>query len=230
MLCGPEPRSQAESRRQTSSALLGIRSRLSLQTPKRPAAAAVKLIEVEYEDLPGVSRRGRGDETRCAATASRTRRLEYLRPLQDPQRRCGDAGFAKADVIVEGEYQTPVQEHAYLQPEAGLAYIDEEGRVTVVAGGQWTHDRPCARSHIASACPRNRCASSIPPSAAHSADARICRCRSCWRWRPGNYSDPSASSGRGANRSSGMANGIRLSSKPNGARQKTGNSSPPKLN
>ncbi|MDO9128835.1 MAG: molybdopterin-dependent oxidoreductase, partial [Anaerolineales bacterium] len=50
-----------------------------------------------------------------------------------------EAGFAKADVIVASEYFTPVQEHAYLQPEAGLAYIDEEGRVTIKAGGQWTH-------------------------------------------------------------------------------------------
>ncbi len=30
-----------------------------------------------------------------------------------------EAGFAQADVIVEGDYQTPAQEHAYLQPEAG---------------------------------------------------------------------------------------------------------------
>ncbi len=51
-----------------------------------------------------------------------------------------EEGFAKADVIVEGEYRTPVQEHAYLQPEAGLAYIDEEGRITVECGGQWTHE------------------------------------------------------------------------------------------
>ena len=36
-------------------------------------------------------------------------------------------------------YQTPVQEHAYLQPEAGVAYLDEEGRVTVEVAGQWTH-------------------------------------------------------------------------------------------
>lgn len=50
-----------------------------------------------------------------------------------------DQGFGLADVIVEGEYITPVQEHAYLQPEAGLAYLDEEGRITIQAGGQWTH-------------------------------------------------------------------------------------------
>ena len=50
-----------------------------------------------------------------------------------------NSAFAEADVIVEQEYRTPAQEHAYLQPEAGLGYIDEEGRVTVVVAGQWTH-------------------------------------------------------------------------------------------
>ena len=48
------------------------------------------------------------------------------------------ASWAAAAVIVEGEYHTSSQEHAYLQPEAGLAYIDDEGRVTVVVAGQWT--------------------------------------------------------------------------------------------
>ena len=50
------------------------------------------------------------------------------------------AGWAAADVVVEGEYETTWQEHAYLQPEAGLAYIDEADRVAVVVAGQWTHE------------------------------------------------------------------------------------------
>jgi CO/xanthine dehydrogenase Mo-binding subunit len=102
------------------------------------AEAAVKLIEVEYEDLPLLS--------------NPTIALRPDSPILHPDRgdtnicvhykiRKGDVedAFAKADVIVEGEYNTPVQEHAYLQPEAGLAYIDDEGRVTIEAGGQWTH-------------------------------------------------------------------------------------------
>src|SRR5258706_12277277 len=42
-------------------------------------------------------------------------------------------GWAQADVVVEGTYTTSWQEHAYLQPEAGLAFIGEEGR----GGGVW---------------------------------------------------------------------------------------------
>jgi CO/xanthine dehydrogenase Mo-binding subunit len=102
------------------------------------AEAAVKLIEVDYEDLPILSNPkvalrpdapilhpDRGDSNIC---------VHYKIRKGDM-----DEAFAKADVIVEGEYQTPVQEHAYLQPEAGLAYMDEEGHITIEAGGQWTH-------------------------------------------------------------------------------------------
>ena len=102
------------------------------------AEKAVSLIEVEYENLPLVTdaieamkpgapqlHPERGDSNIC---------VHYKIRKGDV-----DAAFAKADVIVEGEYKTPYQEHAFLQPEAGLAYIDDQGRVTVVAGGQWTH-------------------------------------------------------------------------------------------
>ncbi len=51
-----------------------------------------------------------------------------------------DAAFAAADVIVEGTYELPYQEHAFLQTEAGVAYTDGEGRVTVETAGQWTHE------------------------------------------------------------------------------------------
>ena len=103
------------------------------------AAAAVKLIEVEYEDLPVVDdpleamkpdsprvHEEIGDSNICVHYKIRKGNVEEA--------------FAKADVIVEAEYRTPVQEHAYLQPEAGLAYIDEAGRITIACGGQWTHE------------------------------------------------------------------------------------------
>ncbi len=51
-----------------------------------------------------------------------------------------DAGWAAADVVIEGTYELPYQEHAYLQPEAGTAWIDEGGRVVVEVGGQWAHE------------------------------------------------------------------------------------------
>ncbi|MFZ5855444.1 MAG: xanthine dehydrogenase family protein molybdopterin-binding subunit [Chloroflexota bacterium] len=100
------------------------------------AAEAIKLIRVEYEDLPAV----------FDARQAMKPEAPQLHPERGDSNICvhykirkGEVDFSKADVVVEGEYQTPYQEHAYLQPEAGLAYIDEESRVTVKAGGQWTH-------------------------------------------------------------------------------------------
>lgn len=51
-----------------------------------------------------------------------------------------EAGWAKAVVVVEATYELPHQEHAFLQPEAAVSYIDEDGRVTVEVAGQWTHE------------------------------------------------------------------------------------------
>ncbi len=102
------------------------------------ARRALDLIEVQYEDLPAV----------FAAEEAMAKAAPQLHP-ETPDNlvaryriRKGDmeAGWAAADVVVEGEYETTWQEHAYLQPEAGLAYIDEEDRVAVVVAGQWTHE------------------------------------------------------------------------------------------
>lgn len=110
------------------------------------ARAALSLIEVEYENLPVL-----GDPIEAMKPGA---------PILHPDRgdtnicvhykiRKGDieAGFAQADVIVEEEYRTPAQEHAYLQPEAGLSYIDEEGRITIACAGQWTHADRASIAH-----------------------------------------------------------------------------------
>lgn len=102
------------------------------------AAQALKLIEVEFEDLPIIT-----DPIKAMQAGSLK-----LHPEREGnvfahlKIRKGDVEsvFSNAAVIVEAEYHTPAQEHAYLQPEAGLAYIDEEGRIAVEVAGQWTHE------------------------------------------------------------------------------------------
>ena len=51
-----------------------------------------------------------------------------------------EAGWAEAEVVIEGRYELPHQEHAFLQVEAATAWIDDEGRVTVETTGQWTYE------------------------------------------------------------------------------------------
>ncbi len=102
------------------------------------ARQAVDLIEVEYQDLPTVF-----DAEEAMQDSAPQLHPAHPRNLIAHYRiRKGDmeAGWEKAEVVVEGEYETSWQEHAYLQPEAGLAYIDEAGRITVVTAGQWTHE------------------------------------------------------------------------------------------
>ena len=126
---------------------VGDQVALVVAETKAAAVRARNLIQVEYEDLPVVT-----DPFEAlkpdAPELHADRKPSELHPelstegniISHHQIRKGDieAGWAAADVIVEGEYHTPVQEHAYLQPEAGLSYVDAEGRVTVVVAGQWT--------------------------------------------------------------------------------------------
>lgn len=41
------------------------------------------------------------------------------------------AGLASADFIIENTYKTPFQEHAFLEPEVGLAWVDEDDVVNI---------------------------------------------------------------------------------------------------
>jgi selenium-dependent xanthine dehydrogenase len=99
------------------------------------AAAALPLIKVAYEPLPVVS----GPKEAAAPGA----------PLVHAGREGGNllahykldhgdlaSGFAQADVVIEREYRTQTVEHAFIEPEAGLAVPSPDGRITVYCGGQ----------------------------------------------------------------------------------------------
>ena len=102
------------------------------------AAQSRAAIRATYEDLPVISSVQQAIDEHALQVHP-----DYAGNVMHSYRiRKGDvqAGFAAADVIVEDTYFTGAQEHAYLQPEAGLAYIDAEGRVTVQVAGQWAHE------------------------------------------------------------------------------------------
>ncbi|MFL7867754.1 MAG: xanthine dehydrogenase family protein molybdopterin-binding subunit, partial [Anaerolineales bacterium] len=101
------------------------------------AEKACSLIEIEWEQLPILTDmlEARKDEV-IIHPEQRSNILKHLRI------RKGDmaAGWAKADIVIEETYHLPYQEHAYLQPEAGVGWIDEEGRIAINVSGQWTHE------------------------------------------------------------------------------------------
>jgi len=143
VLCGPgSDRLNADVVR-----FVGDQVALVVAESEDAATRARGLIQVEYEDLPVVTDPFQALEPE-APQLHPDRQPSKLHPelstegnlICHHQIRKGDmdSGWAAVDVIIEGEYRTSAQEHAYLQPEAGLSYIDEEGRVTVVVAGQWT--------------------------------------------------------------------------------------------
>ena len=117
---------------------IGEKVALVVAETEKQAARARDLIEVEYEDLPVVS----DPREAMQPGAPQLHPEKENNVLIHYRIRKGDVdeAFKQADVIVQGAYHTPFQEHAFLQPEAGLAYMDDEGRVTVQAAGQWAHE------------------------------------------------------------------------------------------
>jgi CO/xanthine dehydrogenase Mo-binding subunit len=108
-------------------------------TSRRAAKRAVEKVLVEYEELPAL------DDTRAAlapdapvivadpAAAEGGGNLFNAMVL-----RKGDVrrGFAEADVVVEAEYETGYQEHAYIEPQGAIAVPDELGSITIYASMQ----------------------------------------------------------------------------------------------
>jgi CO/xanthine dehydrogenase Mo-binding subunit len=102
------------------------------------AEAGARLVTVEYEDLPVVT------DPRAAMmpSAPLVHEAHGSNVLLHMPIRKGDImqGFAEADVVIEDEFHTSWQDHAFLQPEAGIAFIDEQGRLVIETAGQWLHE------------------------------------------------------------------------------------------
>ena len=117
---------------------VGDKVALVVAESKSAAARGARLLVVEYEDLPVV------DDARAAMApgAPLVHDDHDSNVLTHIPLRKGDIerGFAEADVVIQGEYSTTWQEHAFLQPEAGIAFVDEQGRVVIETAGQWLHE------------------------------------------------------------------------------------------
>ncbi len=117
---------------------VGDRVALVVAETREAATAAAALVQVTYTDLPAVTdpRAALADDTPAIHTAHGSNQLSHTAI------RKGDAAraLAEADVVLSGEYSTTWQEHAYLQPEAGIAYYDAAGKLVVETAGQWLHE------------------------------------------------------------------------------------------
>jgi xanthine dehydrogenase molybdenum-binding subunit len=83
------------------------------------AAAAIDLVEVDYDELPVVGTAIRAAEADAPLVhEGRTdgNRLKHIKVDKGDI----DAGFAKADVIIDQTYRTQATEHMFLEPECSI--------------------------------------------------------------------------------------------------------------
>jgi aldehyde oxidoreductase len=105
---------------------------LVIAETEEQAEQAVTQVRVHYEPLP-------------VTLAPLESLQETTSPLHPGGNLCAEKrllsgdiaqGFQESDKVVQRIYQTHFVEHAYLEPEAGIGYLDGEGRITVIAGTQ----------------------------------------------------------------------------------------------
>ncbi|MCY4288374.1 MAG: molybdopterin-dependent oxidoreductase [Aestuariivita sp.] len=104
------------------------------------ARRALSKIKVEYEALPGLY--DPSEAMKPDAPIIHDYAPDNL--IKHIPIRKGDIekGFAEADIILEDDFSTQQVEHAYLEPEAGIAYVDPDDVVVVISPSQnITHHR-----------------------------------------------------------------------------------------
>jgi len=100
------------------------------------ATAALDAIRVVYEPLEGVfdPEQALNQGTRRVWDEKENLHSHYISEWGDVE-----LGFAQADVIIENTYSTHYQEHAMLETESAVAYIDHDGTIVVYASTQAPH-------------------------------------------------------------------------------------------
>ncbi len=106
------------------------------------AEAALRLIKVDYEVLPAVldmkeaTKPGAPvihDEPDSTAIHDAGRNVAaYIKKDLGNV----DAGFRQADVVIEREFHTHRQQHAMMEPHVSIAWLDEDGRLTIRSSTQ----------------------------------------------------------------------------------------------
>ncbi|MCD6305387.1 MAG: molybdopterin-dependent oxidoreductase [Deltaproteobacteria bacterium] len=105
------------------------------------AAEALDLIEVEYEELPGLFDTGAATQEGapviheyCPNNISVNRKIQY-----------GDIdkGFSESDYIREDTFHVHAVSHAYLEPCSSLAQVDLDGRITLWTSTQTPYIVQC---------------------------------------------------------------------------------------
>jgi CO/xanthine dehydrogenase Mo-binding subunit len=117
---------------------------LVVGTTAAQAEAGAEAVEITYEPLPHIF------EVEQALDEDAVPIYDGGNVLTTESTAHGDLerAFQRSDVVLEATYRTAWQEHAALEREALLGYVDEEGRITVVGG---THEPHWQQAYSAAA-------------------------------------------------------------------------------
>lgn len=106
---------------------------VAAETPEAAREAAA-LIEVDYEDLPGIF----SPEAALLPGAARIHERGNVLMEQSLLKGDPDRALKEADVVISNTYRTQMVEHAYLEPEAAVASY-ENGKMTVWMPSKYAH-------------------------------------------------------------------------------------------
>jgi len=113
------------------------------KTPEIASKAREKII-VEYEILPGVF----SPQEAAKHDAPKVHEGGNLLKHASIVRGDVDKAFLDCEVIIEGTYTTPFIEHAFMEPESGVAYPDGNGGIILEIGTQTIFDDRTQLSEI----------------------------------------------------------------------------------
>jgi selenium-dependent xanthine dehydrogenase len=105
---------------------------------EKAARAATAQVRVAYHGLPGVFTPQEALGPKAPTLHPPHQETEPTNVVYGTHVTKGDpdAALCSADVIVEGTFRTAFVDHGYLEPEAGMAWVDADGVVTVRMASQ----------------------------------------------------------------------------------------------
>ena len=106
---------------------------VAAETPES-AERAILLIRVDYEDLPGIF----SPEDALLPEAVRIHETGNILVERTVLKGDPDEGLKDSEVVITNTYRTQMVEHAYLEPEAGVANYEED-KLTVWMPSKYSH-------------------------------------------------------------------------------------------
>ena len=98
---------------------------------------AKKLVKVAYEPLPAVH--GPEEARKPDAPKVFDEEENNVQAYKHVSRGDATGAIAKSKYVISKHFETPWTEHAFLEPECAVAYMDEEGYVRVLSTDQSSH-------------------------------------------------------------------------------------------